>query len=51
MKFSTVNLSKHLLILLALFAASLCPAALAIRDLRCEYLTNPLGIGAAPTLF
>jgi alpha-L-rhamnosidase len=36
--------SKYILTLGIVFLAGMCSAAVAIKNLRCEYLTNPLGI-------
>jgi alpha-L-rhamnosidase len=41
-----MNYSKRILILGALLLAGLCPASVATKDLRCEYLADPLGIDA-----
>lgn len=41
-----MNLSKSVLTLIGMLLACACSAAVGIKDLRCEYLTNPLGIGA-----
>src|ERR1039457_3931588 len=35
---------KHILILVAVFLADMCPAAVVTENIRCEYLANPLGI-------
>ena len=40
-------ISKHILTWGAVFLAGVCSAAVATKDLRCEYLHNPLGIDAA----
>ena len=37
---------KYILILVAVLLAGICPAAVTSTNLRCEYLTNPLGIDA-----
>src|ERR1019366_3065347 len=39
--------SKHLLTLGAVLLAGFCSAAVVTENLRCEYLTEPLGIDAA----
>jgi alpha-L-rhamnosidase len=36
--------SKYILTLAMVFLAGICSASVGINDLRCEYLTNPLGI-------
>ncbi len=38
--------SQHILTLAVIFVAGICSAAVTTKDLRCEYLTNPLGIDA-----
>jgi alpha-L-rhamnosidase len=42
-----MGFSKHILILGTVFLAGMCPAAVMTENLRCEYLTNPLGIDAS----
>jgi alpha-L-rhamnosidase len=39
--------SIHILILGALLLGATCPAAVATKNLRCEYLTDPLGLSAS----
>jgi len=41
-----MNLSKQILTLGAVLLAGVCSAAVTVKDLRCEYLNNPLGIDA-----
>jgi alpha-L-rhamnosidase len=41
-----MNRSKQLLTLGVVLLAGFCPAAVTTKNLRCEYLTNPLGIDA-----
>ena len=41
-----MNCSKSILTLGVVFLAGLCSAAVAVKNLRCEYLDNPLGIDA-----
>lgn len=41
------NRSKYILTLGAVLLAGVCSAAVATKNLRCEYLTDPLGIDAA----
>lgn len=36
----------NLAVLAALLLTSICQAAISVQDLRCEYLTNPLGVDA-----
>src|SRR5580692_10858226 len=40
-----MNWSKCFLALGAVFLSGVCSAAIATRDLRCEYLSDPLSIG------
>lgn len=40
-----MNRSKYLLALATVLVASVCSAKVAIKNLRCEYLADPLGIG------
>ena len=42
-----MNQFKHTLILVVLFLAGVCFADVKLQALRCEYLTDPLGIDAA----
>jgi alpha-L-rhamnosidase len=42
-----MNRTKYILIVGLALVAGICQAALTTRDLRCEYLTDPLGIDAA----
>jgi alpha-L-rhamnosidase len=37
---------KNIFILLLALVSGICSAAVTIKDLRCEYLTDPLGIDA-----
>jgi alpha-L-rhamnosidase len=46
-----MNCSKTILTLGVVFLAGLCPAAVAVKNLRCEYLDNPLGIDATNPRF
>ncbi len=41
-----MKFSKNILIFGAVFLAGMCSAAVVTENLRCEYLTNPLGIDA-----
>jgi alpha-L-rhamnosidase len=41
-----MNWPKHILIFVFIFLAGACSAAVATKDLRCEYLADPLGIGS-----
>ena len=41
-----MNPSKHILTLGAILLAGICSAAVVTENLRCEYLTDPLGIDA-----
>src|ERR1035441_9698606 len=41
-----MNRPKYILTLGVLLLAGVCSAAVAAKNLRCEYLVNPLGIGA-----
>src|SRR5450432_2803179 len=41
-----MNPSKHILTLGAVLLAGICSAAVVTKNLRCEYLTDPLGIDA-----
>jgi alpha-L-rhamnosidase len=41
---SKMRCSKYIVILGVIFLAQICSAAVGIKDLRCEYLANPLGI-------
>ena len=41
-----MNLSKQIITLGAVLLAGVCSAAVTVKSLRCEYLSNPLGIGA-----
>jgi alpha-L-rhamnosidase len=41
-----MNLSKQIIILGAVLLAGICSAAVTVKSLRCEYLSNPLGIDA-----
>ena len=42
-----MNYSKLILFIGAMLLAGLCPAAVANKNLRCEYLVDPLGIDAS----
>ena len=42
-----MNPSKYILTLLGVFLATVCTAELSVKNLRCEYLVNPLGLDAA----
>src|ERR1700753_1746633 len=39
-----MNYSKYLFTIGVVFLAGVCPAAVAIKNTRCEYLVNPLGV-------
>jgi alpha-L-rhamnosidase len=41
-----MNYSKRILVLGAMLLTGLCPASVATKNLRCEYLGDPLGIDA-----
>jgi alpha-L-rhamnosidase len=42
-----MKISKHILTLGTMFLAGICSAAVMTENLRCEYLTDPLGIDAS----
>ena len=46
-----INRLKHILLLWLVLIGGICPAAVTPANLRCEYLTDPLGIDAGSPRF